>query len=119
MSLKHKVDERAFLYGKNSVLDVMTSATRKDVNNEIRKAIENFKKSPEYDAAEDFVKMEIEELGEIFPPRWKIHKSDIDTEDSVKTALSVLSKSKLVDASLRNMINESLTKLETTNRMRR
>ena len=119
MPLKHKIDERAFLYSKNSVLDVMTSEIRKNDNKEIRKALENFKKSQEFNAAEDFVKREVENLDVIFPPRWKVHLSDIDSEDAVKSALGVLSGSKLVDAHLRRTINESLAKLERINMMRR
>ena len=96
----------------------MTSEIRKNDNKEIRKALENFKKSQEYNAAEDFVKREVENLDVIFPPRWKVHLSDIDSEDAVKSALSVLSRSNLVDANLRRTINESLAKLESINMMR-
>lgn len=119
MPLKHKIDERAFLYGKDSTMDIMNSKIRKNDNKEIRKALENFKKSPDYNAGEDFVKREIENLDNIFPPRWKVLSGDIDSEDAVKSALSVLSESKLVDANLRRTIYESLRQLETVHVSRR
>ena len=108
MPLKFKIDERAFHYSKTDPRYYIHVKERESTNKELKKAVKNFKKTNDYEESEEFVKNAIAHVEEWFTlfPDMK------DTEDETKTVLRVLSKSKLVDANLRKMIEESLEKLE-------
>ena len=121
--LIRKIDERAFLYPKDSDQNnPLTTAIRKQVNKEIRKAVKNLKQSPDYlnyQKLEPWIRKEgVEELDRILPP-WSRFQSDQDTEEAIHKCASKLFNAQQLDSTkLKDDLGDALERLEKDYRRR-
>ena len=110
-----KVDEQAFLHPKGSDKYKKTEKIRKRVNKELRKAIKEFKESPDYwnyNKIEPFIRAQVvDELDKMLPP-WSKFSSDSDTEEATVKCLNNLWNAQILDSETKDAIYDCVERFE-------